>query len=364
MNFKFLRNVLLKGLLLFTVINLFWAFFDPSIGTLSLYNLLLRGRERLPFGEDSSVSYNLSLYDQKAMFASLRLAGTPKALDEFRIFVIGDSSTWGTLLRPQETLAGLLEGAGLITKDGRQVRVYNLGYPTLSLTKDLMILDRAMRYKPDLVLWLVTLESFPRERQLQSPIVANNLDHVSRLADRFDLDLDVPAHKLSLWDKTIISQRRALADLLRLQLYGVMWSATGIDQSYPADYEKAARDLEEDVSFGNWQPPNLPKDGLAWEVVEAGFQLAGDVPVILINEPILISKGENSDVRYNFYYPRWAYDQYRSSFSETCAANGWNCLDLWDAVSEERFTNSAIHLDPQGEALLAKKIIEEGAVIQ
>lgn len=362
MNFKFLRNVLLKGLLLFTVFNLFWAFFNPSLGTLSLYNLVLRGRERLPFGEDSSVSYNLSLYDLDAMFASLRLKGTPKTSNEFRVFVVGDSSTWGTLLRPQETLAGLLDGAGLITKDGRQVRVYNLGYPTLSLTKDLMILNQVMRYEPDLILWLVTLESFPRERQLESPIVANNLDHVLHLADRFDLDFDIPPYQTSFWEKTIIGQRRALADLLRLQLYGVMWSATGIDQSYPVDYEKAARDLEDDVSFGNWQPPTLPNDGLAWEVVEAGIQLAGEVPVVLINEPILISTGKNSQVRYNYYYPRWAYDQYRNSFSETCATNGWTCLDLWDAVSEERFTNSAIHLDPQGEELLANLIMKADVI--
>ncbi len=358
MNIKFLRNVLLKGLLLFTVFNLFWAFVEPSLGALSLYNLVLRGRERLPFGEDSSVSYNLSLYDLDAMFASLRLTGTPKTSNEFRVFVVGDSATWGTLLRPQETLAGLLDHAGLKTQDGRQVRVYNLGYPTLSLTKDLMILDQAMRYQPDLILWLVTLESFPRDRQLDSPIVANNLDRVRGLAGRFDLDYKIPAHQTSFWEKTIIGQRRALADLMRLQLYGVMWSATGIDQSYPEDYEKAARDLDADETFNGWVGGEMPKEELAFDLIQTGMQLAGDVPVVLINEPILISKGENSDLRYNFYYPRWAYDQYRSLFSETCAANGWTCLDLWDTVSEERFTNSAIHLDPKGGEFLANLVVD------
>jgi len=359
---RFLRNVLIKGLLLFAVFNLVWAAFNPSLGGLSSYNILFKGRERLPFGEDSARSYNLSLYDLDAMFASLRLNGTSKPANDFRVFVIGDSSAWGTLLKPEDTLAGMLDDAGLKTASGKEVRVYNLGYPTLSLTKDLMILDYAMQYQPDLILWSVTLESFPRERQLMSPILANNTQRVAKLIDQYHLDLTPPVDKTTFWGKTIIGQRRALADLLRLQFYGIMWSATGVDQTYPADYERAARDLEADKSFHDWAPPTLPADGLAFDVIQAGMQVAGDVPVVLINEPMLVSTGENSDVRYNFYYPRWAYDQYRQAFSQNCTANTWTCLDLWDAIPQERFTNSAIHLDPQGEGMLVERIIASGVL--
>ncbi|MHB8087910.1 MAG: hypothetical protein ACYDH2_06625 [Anaerolineaceae bacterium] len=354
---RFLRNVLIKGLLLFAIFNLVWAAFNPSPGKLSSYNILFKGRDRLPFGEDSAHSYNLSLYNLDAMFASLKLDGTPKQNNEFRVFVIGDSSTWGTLLKPEETLAGMLDAGDLKNAYGKEVQVYNLGYPTLSLTKDLMILEYATQYQPDLILWLVTLESFPRERQLLSPIVANNTQRVAKLINEYDLNLIAPDDTTTFWDKTLIGQRRALADLLRLQFYGVMWSATGVDQTYPADYELAARDLEADESFHDWAPPEIPEDGLAFDVIQAGMEVAGDVPVVLINEPMLVSMGENSDIRYNFYYPRWAYDQYRQAFSEYCTVNAWTCFDLWDAVPEERFTNSAIHLDLQGEGMLMEKII-------
>ena len=67
------------------------------------------------------------------MFASHLIAAGPKPEDEYRVIVIGDSSVWGTLLRPEESLAGQLDAAGLTTCDGKQVRVYNLGYPTISL---------------------------------------------------------------------------------------------------------------------------------------------------------------------------------------------------------------------------------------
>jgi len=178
MNGRFLRNVLIKGLGLFIVFNLLWTLVDaPKLGTLSLYNHLFRGRERFPFGENPSESYNLSLYNLYAMFESMRLDAVEVPVDEFRVLVIGDSSTWGTLLRPEETLAGQLDALHLTASDGRRVRFYNLGYPTLSLTKDLMVLQEAMQYQPDLILWPLTLESFPvtaswihRSRLIISPV--------------------------------------------------------------------------------------------------------------------------------------------------------------------------------------------------
>ncbi len=351
---RFLRNVLLKGIGLFLVFNFVWALLPIHPGKISLYNVLWQGRERFPFGENTAESYNLSLYDVDAMFASLRLNGSPKPADEFRVFVMGDSSVWGTLLHPQQTLAGQLDAMGL-NLCGRRVRVYNLGYPTLSLTKDVMLLQQAVRYQPDLIIWPVTLESFPRERQLESPIVANNLDRVRSLVKEYNLNLDVPADTTSFWQRTFIGQRRALADLTRLQFYAVNWSATGVDQVYPADYTKAAHDLEADDTFLDWQG-QIPANGLALDVLQAGMQVAGNTPVLLVNEPIMVSSGKNSELRYNFYYPRWVYDQYRQQLGDQAKDNNWNYVDLWDLVSEDQFTNSAIHLSPAGEKLFAESL--------
>jgi hypothetical protein len=87
-------------------------------------------------------------------------------------------------------------------------------------------------------------------------------------------------------------------------------------------------------------------------VLEAGLRMTEGIPVILINEPMLISVGENSDLRYNFLYPRWVYDQWREMMSARAEAGGWNYLDLWNIVPANEFTNSAIHLTPLGESLL------------
>ncbi len=350
-------NIITKGLILFILINVLFAVGQPKTGTISAYNSIFPGRERLPFGENSAKAYNLSLFDLDAMFASHVINGDEKKDDEFRVVLIGDSSVWGTLLKPEETLAGQLNSAN-ISACGKDVRVYNLGYPTISLTKDVLLLSYATKYQPDLIIWLTTLEAFPVEKQLASPIVANNQETLKSLQSRYGLGFDSndPAfvHKNS-WDKTIIGEQRALADVIRLQIYGVMWAATGIDQIYPTDYAPAQVDLEADEKFHNAEPPVL--DMLALDALKTGVHIAGDTPVMIVNEPMLISSGKNSDIRYNFFYPRWAYDEYRDMMAELSQKNQWNYVDLWNLAPENEFTNSAIHLTPKGEGLLAEKLV-------
>jgi len=354
-----LRNVLLKTLLLLAAFNLIFVVTNPLpwLGGLSLYNAVLPGRQRFPFGEDPQLSYNLSIYSVEAMFAAHEVSVLKNTSDEYRVFLLGDSSTWGTLLRPHETLAGQLNGLKLTACDGREVRFYNLGYPTISLTKDLMILAEAVQYRPDLILWLTTLEAFPKERQLDSPLAANNRDRVLALVE--DYDLDMPTNELmqpDAWDLSIVGQRRALADLARLQAYGILWAATGIDQVYPDQYPPAERDLKADQGFHDRLPADVGLKDLSWDVLEAGLTLAGKEQVVIINEPILISAGQNSDIRYNFFYPRWAYDKYRDELGARAESQGWKWIDAWDWNPQSEFTNSAIHRSVRGESILAERI--------
>lgn len=357
MNFPAFR-ALLKGLLLAALVSLLFPF-APPVSELSAYNFIFPGRPRLPFGETPAQAYNFSLYDLPAMFAAHEISGNHPE-DSFRILVIGDSSVWGTLLRPEETLAAQLNAQSL-TFCGKPARFYNLGYPTLSLAKDLFLLDYAARYQPNGILWLTTLESFPLEKQLASPIAANNANRIADLILRYNLPLDPRDPALiypSYWQRTLPGQRRALADLIRLQLYGVPWSATGIDQFYPASYPPPKTDFDAtDDDFHGLRPP-LDETVLAYQILRAAIQNA-PAPVWLVNEPMLISRGNNSHIRYNFFYPRWAYDEYRLRLASLAAQSGWNYLDLWNLLPPEQFTNSAIHLTPAGERILAEVIARQ-----
>ena len=101
----FILRVLVKTAILFVIANLGFALIEPLplLGKISGYNHLFRGRERLPYGENSNVSYNLSLYQLDAMFASHVVAD---ADDEYRVIIIGDSSTWGIPARTRRYTGG------------------------------------------------------------------------------------------------------------------------------------------------------------------------------------------------------------------------------------------------------------------
>lgn len=346
---KKLLSLLLKTLILLgALLGLYFVTQPlPGLNRVSLYNHIFPGRERLPFGESPDSAYNFSIDSLDAMFASHKISGAgAKSADTLRVVLIGDSSAWGTLLRPEETLCGQLDGAALA--DGRVIECYNLAYPTLSLSKDLLLLNRALKYEPDLVIWSLTMESFPKDKEEGNALVqANRAEYASVLGDR----------ALSAPRQSLRQQRRALADWLRLQLYGVMWAATGIDQDYPAEYTAPRVDLDADNSYHGVEGP-LPDGTLNWELLERGLSLAGDTPVIVIIEPMLISHGQNSKIRYNYYYPRQAYDAWHESLRERLAGNGCGLLDLWDYLEAERFTNSAIHYDAAGAGRIANKTIE------
>jgi hypothetical protein len=357
-DWRFVRRVILKAVGLFVLVNLLFAAIDPLplLARLSGYNILFPGRDRLPYGENPDISYNLSLYQLEAMFASHDIAAPGRDRD-YRVLFIGDSSVWGILLKPEETLTGQINAAGYVAANGQRIRAYNLGYPTMSLTKDLMLLDYAMRYQPDLVVWSFTLESFERGAQLDSAIVQNNPDRVRHLISTFDLRLnpeDMRFVALSFWDRLLVNRRRPLADLLRLQLYGVPWSITGIDQEYRTDYTPRAVDLPADATWHGLDETTFTPNDLAFDVLAAGVARTGRVPILLINEPMFLSSGENSAIRYNAFFPRWVYDEYRRLLHEHAAEQGWDVIDLWDALpGAECYTDSAVHLTTSCSAQLS-----------
>jgi len=354
--------VVIKGLLLFLIFNLlFGSIGTNSLGNFSLYNHIFPGRLRFPFGENPTEAYNFTLNNLDAMFASHVISGKATSENEFRVIVIGDSSTWGILLKPEETLSGQINNENFKCK-GNIVKAYNLGYPTLSLTKDIMFLDLAMQYKPDLIIWPVTLEAFPKDKQLTSPLVVENFDRINLINNKYPLQIDNIFKKKpesNIYERSIVGQRRNLADLLRLQLYGAMWAATGIDQIYPIKYDHAQVDLSNDISFHGWTKPEQLTNGLAIKVLDIGSFIAKGIPLLVVNEPVMISSGKNSDIRYNFYYPQWAYDQYRKLLESYSINKPWRYLDLWNIVPSNEFTNSAIHLTFAGEKVLSHHIIDK-----
>jgi len=347
-------RIITKIVLLLLIVNFGWILIPDSVpASVNIYNGLVDGRERFPFGENPDKSFNLSLFNIDAMFASHKI-NNDISNSNYRIFLVGDSSIWGFLQTPQETLAGLLDKR--IASE--HIEVFNFGYPSISVLKDALVIDHAMRYKPDLIIWFTTLEALPIEKQLSTPINENNKHKIFTLLDTYQID-QIEIEKPSSLERTFWAQRRNLYDVIRLQLYGVLWGATGIDQDYPESYRNAQRDFPEpkEKYYGLETKAQL-ENALALEIIEKTIIRNDTTTFILINEPILVSSGENSELQYNFYYPVWAYDAYREIINTFSAKNNIKYYDLWNIISEMEFSNSAIHLTTHGEKQLSDKIYE------
>ncbi len=354
----FIGRVVLKAMILFIIANGLFMVLQPMdfISRLSLYNTLFVGRERLPYGANSAQAYTLTMDNIPAMFATHEI-NRPKADDEYRVVLVGDSATWGFLLEANQTLAQQLTDRGYLLADGRRVVAYTIAHPVMSLTKDLLLLDEAMHYEPDMVIWLVTLQSFSSARQLGAPITQNNPARVHDFIIRYRLAINSEDSRFladDFFNQILIGQRRTLADWLRIQWYGFMWGATAIDQVVD-EYTPRRSDFDDDVSWENFDAPQpLTVDDLAFDIIRAGYEMVGDIPLIVVNEPIFIATGQNSDLRYNSFYPRWAYDAYRELFTEQATVNQWRYCDVWDAMPAESFTDSPLHMTSQATGELSR----------
>ncbi len=355
----FVGRVILKAGVLFVILNMLFALADPLplLGRVSLYNGLFSRRERLPYGENPpnpTTSAWTTWRRCSPRTRSRRLRTRTSSGCCYRRF--GDLAF---CLEPENTLAGKLNSAGLTTR---------MGGPSASSTWATRhgsdpgpgAAGLRLRYQPDLIVWLVTLESFRARRAL--PAVAPGQSAVVRgLIERFDLDW-MPRTAGS-WSRTCGGGRlSASAGRVRpaaLAALAEPWAVTGIDQFYPSHTIgpvgfRRGRELAEYTG-----PVELAADELAFDVLEAGFALAGETPLLLVNEPMFISTGQNSDLRYNFFYPRWAYDAYRDLLNAEAAVQGWPFVDLWDALPAEEFTDSPVHYTPEGAGMLADLLAPE-----
>lgn len=348
-------RLLAKASLLFLVFELTLASIPLHVGGVNAFDVLQLKRERFPLSTLPSVDDALDVGNLDAMFAS-HIVSRPKSENEFRVLVLGDSATWGLRLASSQTLPSELDRLNLAC-GSKSVRFYNLSFPRPSASKDLMILDKAVAYQPDLIVWFITWYTLMPKARVDHWLITQNPAEFENLARRFDfLPKDYRAPTLP---DLVVTQNSSLFRVARFQLYALIQLATGRDQiiGRPADLPT---DLSPDATFEGLKPPTIRQKQVSLDQVEDFYKLAGTVPVVLVNEPMLIVQGvPNSDVRYNDYYPRWVYDQYRKYLQGAATENGWNYLDLWDAMPPQYFEDTPLHLTPQGQRLFAESLVPE-----
>jgi hypothetical protein len=226
------------------------------------------------------------------------------------------------------------------------------------VVKDLVILDQALEHEPDLVIWFVTLNTLISQRI--NPFLVANRERTIDVLDAYDISFQ-QSKRLSedehgFWERTLIGQRSNLARSLKLQVLGILWTATGADTNTLAEDEPANFDIDDDPRYRGMEPPADLREMLLFGAISAGHAMADPVPVLIVNEPMYIAPQAEGMVRYNAGYPRWAYDQYREAMAAQAENAGWVYLDLWDAIPPQYFLDPALHLGAAGERLLIEQI--------
>ncbi|HSB01158.1 MAG TPA: hypothetical protein VLE49_10940 [Anaerolineales bacterium] len=361
-------RVLWKAVLLFVIGNLVFALVNPPLGKITLYNSLIPGRLRFPYEDKASfytVGYSVPINeDFDAMFGA-HVISRRKASNEFRLILLGDSATWGFGLAADEMLSEQINRLNIQTCDGRVVRAYNLAYPFSYLTRDLLLLDKAMEYQPDMVLWLVTLSTL-EPKAAETNFIVPHWQRYGQLADTYDLKLthfSQPIQEPPLWDRTIVGQRKRIKNLALLQTFGVLWAGTGIDnhESLRPEPGLPSPNVADNLDYEGRSPDRSSEllNSLLTNVLVTAYDVAGDVPVVLVNEPIFVASGKNHLVRYNGFYPRWVYDEYREFLLKWTDEHDHKLLDYWNAVPPEDFADAYFHRRLSGEKRFAELLAPE-----
>ncbi|MFC1959355.1 hypothetical protein ACFLYO_01465 [Chloroflexota bacterium] len=343
---RFVLRVAAKTLALLVVFNLLFALlFTDDMAGLSLYNWLVPGRPRFPTNMAEAEAYTVNTNSLPAFFAAHELRQS-KPEDEFRVLLLGDSGIWGWHLHPEDTLAAQLTALGLTTDDGRQVQVYNLAGPIPAVDRDILVMDYAQRYDPDLIIWPITKYTL-RETETH-PLLRENAAEMQALLAGLGSDMtayDLQLHSSdnpTVLDQTIFANQDLLNEIFRLQLTGVMWGVTGIEAEYGSSYRLIDRSPQRSAAFA------APLDENRLDLLTAWMNEPDQPPILLFNEPIFVQENEDDSGPYNILYDQEPYDAYRALLADRAATNEWSYVDLWDAVTMDEYTDGPLHYSPAG----------------
>jgi hypothetical protein len=226
--------------------------------------------------------------------------------------------------------------------------------------KDFLIMDKIREYDPDMFLWAITLDSFRNRTIFKNYFLNPYATRVRELVDEYhlvNLDIENLSHP-TFWDRTIISQRSRLKKIFLLQLHGVGWSATNLDYFYQS-WQPLSQDQSREDMFFDASQHKLEPDNMLFDVLEAGYELSGNHPLLVVNEPIFIASGANSDIRYNEFYPRWAYDEYLNYLDQWMRINHHDYLNAWNLLPSSEFTDTPFHRTPAGEEAFAEYLVPQ-----
>ncbi len=360
-----LLRTLLKAFLIAGIINAALVFSRVNIVreiiTLNTWDLLDKGRSRLAYPSD----FQNGQLPLEALLAAHEISIRANNPDEYRVVLLGESGIAGWGVSDEQTVSAQLTAQGVMIGSQRVV-AYNLGYPQPGVARDLLILDAAMPYDPDLIIWFVTpaaLDNDPDPTGANRVFYEINRERLHMLAGSYPLLEGWYSQQSSLYlsEPAVWESLMGIRDqeLLPIWLNSLFYPWVPPDLGV-SDRRIGLEPVPQEARYRDEDPGFTPMPNETWQILRVGCQRAtnGGAGFLIVNEPISVGALGSSEINYNAHYQRALYDRYRLALAEFTRTHGVWYADLWDVIPAAHFTDTPIHADGQGYGILSAALAD------
>jgi hypothetical protein len=287
----------------------------------------------------------------------------PGSAGESRLFVIGSSGIFGYPFAARESAVAMVNRS--LAEKQTPAHLFNLAMMWTYGPKDALILHEAMRFRPDAIVYAVTLDDFyHRSPSGVSPVDALFLSN-SRAADRAAAaklpGIGEPLERYrQYWSEESAgaSLWRSLREAGLLARIGARQAALQVDSSVPPlapveimpiaaagesyDCDQVKKRAEYWIDWQQWSL-------LPWL---AEMKRERGTPVLVVNWPV--ARQQNGDC-FNVRYVQADFDEYNAWLRSETAAHGFGYLDLHDLLAPDGFLDS-IHPNADGQRAVAERL--------
>jgi len=356
-----------KALLLFVAFDVLQAAvgLDRRLDSLSIYRRLVPPLARLSAMRD----YPAGVMWPLGPLLDAHRIGLPKAPDEYRVAVLGDSGTFDPYHRSADAVPGQMTRLG-VRVGQRRLIAYNLAYQKANAVAGLLILRHAVEKRTDAAVWFVSLFDLASDAPSRvwggetHIIVRTNADELPDLVRRY---------RISTWETRRLVREEApwrRSILFRGARYrddALLLARSVLDLTSPGDPTESVRPERPwvgsyplpavpDLEQNNAADPPMPNGRWTTLVAGAAIARARGTVLLVVNDPIFVGSGPNADREYNSYYGKAIYDRYRRVLETFCRENAIPYLDLWSLVPPSEYADTPGHYTLEGNARIARAV--------
>jgi hypothetical protein len=333
-------RVALKALILFAVFNVLFVAV-PSMNDF-VFKLLMPKLDKFPvyaLYSDPSAEHGFgvqSVFDVGSLFNSHVISQGTKNPNEYRVVFIGDSTIYNgefySFINNQGSICG-----------GKYLQAYNLGYHGTSATKDLIILQEAMKYSPDLIIWSVTNSITSNNARFSQA----NADNLLKLENVYGLSMAYYNNNQSTGkDSVFYRTNDKIRAEVRLLLYYLLLN--------PVTGNNGGILTIANVDAINAAPASRPvlflwllgKRSELDSELRTFKRITNNIPVYLINEP-----------RPSSIVSTEPYKLYVNDLTDLSRSQGIKMMNLAELIPDQDFDTHMIHRNTDGDMLFAKAVM-------